>query len=270
MNATRYVRPVFREAWARITEESLNERDGIPAVVKHHPALENWSTLRGAPSGRASDELRYALKIAISAYDHQLVGVCLQRTLEIVSAGEQDPRWDTWWAASGKVERGKLLVTGELAHAWLNDADLNSDNLAYAGRDTSEGALQRPIWSELAQSEYLHGIQALVVSGALESANELLRGARKFTSVQSHYDWNSRLVGLLLEHSSESTLQDHFDPYFDQVRDPTISTQSAIHKQDRQLGIPLLRLRLALIRWIYIERQPVAGNWRHIIGQIGY
>src|SRR5690606_23585538 len=37
MNATRYVRPVFRETWARITEESLNERDGIPAVVKHHP-----------------------------------------------------------------------------------------------------------------------------------------------------------------------------------------------------------------------------------------
>ena len=36
------------------------------------------------------------------------------------------------------------------------------------------------------------------------------------------------------------------------------------------VGIGLARLRLALIRWIYIERKPIAGNWRHIIGQIGY
>jgi hypothetical protein len=270
MPATPHKRPVFKEDWRRVTERSLNEKDGIPAVVKRHPALENWSSLRRAPSGRAGDELRYALKIAISDYDHDLVGACLKRSSEIVTAGKEDRRWDTWWAPTRRVELGKLLLTGVIVRAWREDANLVESDLVNAGRQIAEGARERPVWTELAQSEFLEGIQALVIAGALETSRDLVHTAEPFKSTRSHYDWNCKLIELLLERPADSSIQEHVDPYFDSIRDPNAGTKSPAQVQDRLLGIPVLRLRLALIRWIYIERQPVAGNWRQIIQQIGY
>jgi len=75
---------------------------------------------------------------------------------------------------------------------------------------------------------------------------------------------------LIYQHDHPDTVRPRFDAYFDKIRDPFFNPPRDNPRGENLPGLPLLRLRLALIRWIYIERQPVAGNWRNIIAQIGY
>lgn len=89
--------------------------------------------------------------------------------------------------------------------------------------------------------------------------------------MRRYHGWHEHLIHLLQGPSiDESDLRKHFDIYFDELRDPLSPPPANGSEGDNLPGITLICLRLALIRWIYIERKPIAGNWRHIIGQIGY
>jgi hypothetical protein len=272
MNMTEHVRIRRIDSWLIHTQRVLDPRDGIPRVVKQRGALSDWPALRSAPSGRAEDELSFSLQIAPAQYDHPLVDTCLRRVLEVIDAGANDERWETWWSIARDVEHGRFVSTGEFARAWLNNSSLNDSLLVSASAEVLRGALQeRPNWTELAQCEYVDGVQLLIVAGQLEQATEKLQIRRRFGRVERYYNWNVRLLEILLDHPLGSeALRAHLEPYFDHVRDPTFHVQTIDGDGDIVFGVELLRLRLALIRWIYIERQPVAGNWRHIIGQIGY
>lgn len=269
MNTLGHERLILKPDWSRATQRSLDQKDGIPAAIRRMQALADWNTLRGAPSGRAEDELRHALQIAASEYDHPLVGACLSRALEIISAGEKDDRWSTWWSAARNVEHGRFVSVGELARAWTQDRELDGPLLSQANSEILKGAIEeRPSWSELAQCEYVDAVQMLILSGDLEAARCRLKIGKRFTRVQRYYDWNLRLLDLLPS-ATPTDVSAHLDPFFDEVRHPEFPPRER-HEGTIVFGVPFLRLRLALIRWIYIERQPVAGNWRHIIGQIGY
>lgn len=272
MSIPEHVRMRRIDSWLNHTQRVLDPSDGIPRVVKCRGALSDWPALRSAPSGRAEDELSFSLQIAPAEYDHPLVETCLKRVLEVIHAGANDERWETWWSVVRNVEHGRFASTGEFARAWLNDSDLNNALLCSASAEILGGALEeRPNWTELAQCEYVDGVQLLMIGGELEQATEKLQIRRKFGRVERYYDWNVRLLEILLDHRQEGeTLRAHLEPYFDRVRDPNFHVQTTDNDGSIVFGVELLRLRLALIRWIYIERQPVAGNWRHIIGQIGY
>lgn len=260
------------QEWTRTLARSLDSKTGVAAVVKKNPPLEDWSLLRSAPSGRAEDELRFAVQIAAADYSHALVNTCLRRCLEVVEAAKNDQRWETWWSSSRNVEYGRLLTAGELARSWLVNAGLDSGNLISAGELLREGSVDdRPVWSEMAQSEYLHAVQIVILAGQPTQAAKMLDVRKSFRAVQRYFDWHVTLLRLLTADSIDSSkLLAHFDPYFDELRDPFFESPINDPTGSNVVGVAHVRLRLALIRWIYIERQPVAGNWRHIIGQIGY
>jgi len=265
-------RKTLNGIWHKAAKSSLDDKDGITAVVRTTHPLDNWDSLRGAPSGRAEDELRCALQIAPAVYDHPLVSLCLKRSLDVVNAAERDQRWNTWWAPVRDVEHGRLLSIGLLARAWLYDTEIDATALVQAGIEILRGALgERPSWTELAQCEYLDGIQLLIIARRLNEAQGKLQMRRKFRRIETHYAWNADLIRLLLDdYKDGKSLKQHFDLYFDQIRNPSFEASQTNLHVGTIFGVPFLRLRLALIRWIYIERQPVAGNWRNIIAQIGY
>jgi hypothetical protein len=264
------VRVRHSSRWKHAATRYLDPNTGVPAVVKSREALADWDKLRGAPSGRARDEMRMALELAIAHFDHALVQTCLNRTAEVVSAAAGDDRWNTRWSATRRIEQGDLESTAALAIAWAHNSAPSAAALVSASRNILEGAIEeRPIWSELAQSEYIHAIQLLMIAGEENSTAENLKVGKDFHCVKRHYAWHKQLLGLLASNDITAA-QYHFDPYFDEIRDPFFKPPANDPNGNNLLGVPLLRLRLALIRWIYIERQPIAGNWRHIIGQIGY
>ncbi len=267
-----YLRSRLASRWIESLQKQLDQNQGIPAVIKRRLALSDWEKLRSPPSGRAEDELSFALDIAPGKYDHPLVDTCLKRCLQVIDAGAGDERWSTWWSLVRAVEHGRFTSTGQFARAWTDDSDLDASLLASAAAEVLHGVLtDRPVWTELAQCEYVDGVQLLILAGELKRAAEKLQIRKKFNRVEHYHTWNVRLLELLERSANnENALKDHFDPYFDKIRDPRFHVQSTEVDGNILFGIPLLRLRLALIRWIYIERKPIAGNWRHIIGQIGY
>lgn len=267
-NSSETSRPKLRSEWRRVLEQELHPTEGIPAVVRKRAALSNWDQLRSAPSGRVERELLYALQIAAGDYDHPLTLQCLQRANEVFAAGEEDPRWNTWWSATRNVEHGRFLSSGELAKAWLEDREPNRAKLETASAELMAGAVsERPGWPALAQSEYLHGIELLLICGNLEQAKEKLNAPYPFGLVARYFAWIRDLATRFTDPDS-SDAQAFFDSYFDRIRNPLF--RSGSEAGEDIYGLAQLRLRLALIRWIYIERKPTAGNWRHIIGQIGY
>src|SRR5690606_17551522 len=164
-------RVTLRTAWLENLSRELSQEEGIPAVIRRRGALSNWTKLRSAPSSRLETELGYALQIAIGDYDHPLVRACLNRALEVSVAGETDPRWNTWWAATRTVEHGRFLSASDLANAWAKDASINAGHLLRASEEIIRGAREdRPAWTEMAQSEHIHGIQLLLLAGRLEEA----------------------------------------------------------------------------------------------------
>jgi hypothetical protein len=261
----------LRSAWLRRTEEQLNPRDGIPASVKHHAPLANWEKLRMPPDGRAERQLYLALYVAPVHYDHPLVRICLQRCMEVVGAAEHDDRWDTWWSNNRIGSYGRLRAVKTFASAWLSDGELDLESLNTASEEERFGALhERPVWTELPQCEYLDGAQLLLITGNLQRAREALNIKKKFLRVRQYYEWTVRFLDLVdRPEPDRDALIDHLDPYFDLVRDPYFNGETG-EEGGSHFSLPLLRLRLALMRWIYIERQPIAGNWRHVIEQIGY
>lgn len=272
MEGINYQRRSLAGEWKKTLQKSLDPKSGIAGVVNKYPPLTDWPKLRSAPTGRAEDQTRYAVQIAAADYDNPLVKICLQRALEVVDAAESDIRWDTWWRASKRVEHGRLLAVSAIARAWLSDEGLDETSCKRSAEELFSGALEeRPAWSEMAQSEYLLGIQMLLMAGELEEARDRLTLEKEFRSVQQYFDWHARLLELVgNKHEDIENLRAHFDPYFDLLRDPLYQSPINDTQGRNVVGIAHVRLRLALIRWIYIERKPIAGNWRHIIGQIGY
>jgi hypothetical protein len=267
-----YTRVIHKDAWSTLHAKNLDARKGIPAAIKNHGALDDWEKLRSPPSGRLEDELRLSLLLGAANYDEPLTRTCLRRALAVVAAGHEDPRWDTTWSNTRLVDYAKFQGMGLKVRAWIEDSELERTGLKESGEELCAGALEnRPTWSELAQAEYLHGIQLILLSGDVNRALKKLALRNTFARVQSYHAWFASLVRLL--HTSgnqDQPLHDHFDPFFDRIRDPSFQPVPNDADGNSLPGVAVLRLRLALIRWIYIERKPIAGNWRHIIGQIGY
>lgn len=267
-----YTRIKHKDAWRALHTKNLDDKNGIPAALTRHGPLDDWEKLRSPPSGRLEDELRLALLVGAADYDEPLMCTCQRRALAIVKAGDKDLRWETTWSGTRLVDHGKFNGMALLVRAWNEGSDLEQTALQEAGEELCVGALRnRPTWSELAQSEYLHGVQLILLTGDINSSLEKLRISKTFARVAGYHAWFASLVRLL--HTSGNhpqTFQSHFDAYFDKIRDPFFYATPNDWAGNNVPGVAVLRLRLALIRWIYIERKPIAGNWRHIIGQIGY
>jgi hypothetical protein len=266
-----YERLRHRPQWLTLHKRNLDPREGIPAAVKNHAPLEDWDKLRSPPTARLEDELRLASTIAAAEYDHALVATCLQRAFAIAVAGAEDDRWGSLWKSTQRINHAKFLSAATLVKAWLTDNELDQASLVSAAREIHTGALtDRPTWSELAQSEHIHGTQLLLMARDIEAACAKVVAPKSFDRVQRYFSWFSKFLNLVEADSDPHLIRTHFDSFFDVVRDPFIEVPTNDVHGNNLPGLALIRLRLALIRWIYIERQPVAGNWRHIIGQIGY
>ncbi len=264
-NQRKSIRSEWNEAFAR----ELDPEEGIPAAISRRDALSNWEKIRSVPASLIEAELQYALYAATADYDDPLTVRYLERAVSVYRAGEGDPRWGTLWAATYNVEHGRFTSCGELAAAWLEDRTPNISRLRTAAVNLLAGSrAERPVWSEMAQSEYLHGIELLLIIGDIATAIDKLKVRVRFASTSRYHSCLLHISQLLAD-SDHTRVEAIFDPYFDRIRSPFFY-QRADRRDENIADVEQLRLRLALLRWIYIERQPIAGNWRRIIEQIGY
>ena len=266
-----YTRTSLSERWRVSATRDLDPREGLPAVLRMD-VLDGWNDLKQPPDGRVQDQLMFALAIAPFRFDHPHVTECLQRCLRTADAAAHDGRWSTMWSTSRSLAEGVVLASRAIAAAWLQGGTIDLAALSRAGQSIVHGAsAELPVWSELAQSQHLHAVQLALIASDVSSAGILLRSSKSFTRVQSYFQWHVELLHRIELARDPTGLRAHMDEYFDRLRDPGFRARRNDASGNNLLdNIALVRLRLALIRWIYIERQPIAGNWRNIIAQIGY
>jgi hypothetical protein len=135
--------------------------------------------------------------------------------------------------------------------------------LRSAAGDLSRNAIAIGYWEAPEQSQYLRASQLLLIAGDIDAAAELMNVRKRFSAIARYYHWYNEWL-------THGMSREAFDEFFDVVRAP-----DWVSERDKRNGIQLeevsgvFKLRLALLRWLYIERKPLAGYWRAAIAAIG-
>ena len=145
---------------------------------------------------------------------------------------------------------------------------LNTDLLEYL--KTYKGSL----WEDVTQSRYLSSVWNLMIAGDFKQARNYLNVKKKFPYVQNFYKWTKQINDLLIaKHSGEDVsyqLKEEFDSVFNVIRQAYWGTDQ--QEEENQFPMTLnsdyVRMQLAIIRWLYIEQQPLKGKWEQVLAQV--
>ena len=236
---------------------------GLPASLR-----ENWAqTLR--PDKNVADPLRDALWVAAGAPGDPLVRQLLTWCVEYADLADHDPRWESGWNSGYRDQmRGNLIECRALARAWLADSALDDAALAEAAALLENNAIEIGFWAGPEQSQLLAASQLYLIAGDAARARAALARRKRYRHTQHYLDWYVRVLDLL-DAGDHAAALGAFDEWFDVVRradwtPPSGGPPGWFVAGDRTR----LQLRLALIRRVRIERQPLAGHWREVIATI--
>lgn len=130
------------------------------------------------------------------------------------------------------------------------------------------------LWEDVTQSQYLSSVWHLMIAGQLQDAKAHLSVRKSFRYTENLYNWTKQLNKLLIEQQSgvevDTELNTMFDEVFDVIRSPYWKTDR--QKEENRFPITMnpnyVRLQLAIIRWLYVEKQPLKGNWNEVLAQV--
>ncbi len=270
----------FEQAW-RATRSAIDDPlRGLPPVVLREISeggptdARNWDPLVDLPG--PTDTLVHDLaRVACADYDHEYRKLFLRWAVETADKALADHRWNRpRYPRNPSAAHGRLLCHAALVRAWAVDADVDASLLTQGADEIADelGAMRRWI-GEADESDWLLAAQFKLIAGDIEGAHALIHVRRRsFSRTRMYFDWTKAVIDLLHKPSPDGRqrLFHTFDGLFDVVRDP--AWRIAVRPEPPGEALidtaAKLRLRMALIRWRYVERQPLAGHWRKVIAQI--
>ncbi len=250
------------------------------------------------PASTVESTLEYALETACGDYDHEYVQLFRSWCLEGICLAEHDPRWAEdfepafqSWSTSLMSTHGQFLYIQALASAWDQNGPLNDDTHGSLLKTAADEILQGlkldhdGHWDETEQCLHMQAIQCYLLAGDVAAARKHFSQRRQFRRTQWYFNWFCAFLEALGDKAPDSPASEQarqqFDAFFDVIRDPRslfpFVDESGTPRQafdndpnGRNLfeNFPLFSLRLALLRWTYIEAKPIAGHWQEIIAQI--
>jgi hypothetical protein len=291
-------------AWSAYIQELMEIKKDRHGMWMGYPGSVKWINDRGGrfvdwdkirlPLSVAADDLGSAVEIGSVLPTHEYYFLFLEWANEAARRALSDKRFDidpeaerlkgnpNWaqlcgWRSEGSYPgiHGAILAAGCLARALRDNSELDTPSLLQACDEMAESALHggSTMWDYIAQGEYLRCVRLSLVAGDVSKARYFLKNTtRKFKQSSVHQLWLQALVNainaangspLALEAEAE------FQAFFDTVRDPAYKPVS-----NQPGGVNLyanrsiLRLELAIIKQRYVLCQPLAGNWKSILGLI--
>jgi hypothetical protein len=250
--------------WRSWHERNIDPKEGLPSCMpSYREALADYDA-GFSPDAYSSDRLSDAVFLGAADYDHALLGELLELAIAVGRRIETDAaRWSGIWNTGHRaLYRGNLSSTIALAAAWRDDATPTAERLRAAADDLAKNAIGIGFWGAPEQSQYLRASQLLLIAGDVDAAKELMNRRKRFDAVSRYHRW-------YMEWLTNGMSRDIFDSLFDIVRAP-----EWVSERNRRDGIQLeevpglLKLRLAVIRWTWVENQLIAGHWRDAIAQL--
>jgi hypothetical protein len=270
-------------AWALFGEHLLNRHHGLPVVVPQLDTVESAVAATHMPEGSVSDALRTALDLSCVDYHHPYRATYGDRAVALAAEVDRHAaRWVERWR-TGSGQYGRFLATQACACAWQQDGELNHDAMRRAAAEMFRATDEPwPGHEWMQQSLYIEAVQCLLLAGADDEAQTRLRARRRFGATKRYVEWMRSVVS-----AAASDRLAAFDELFNLARHPrflALGGYTDRQFEERARGLPAdfaaacsqwtyddpgdLRLRLALLRWCWVQGRPLRGNWRPMIGQI--
>jgi hypothetical protein len=271
------------KAWALFGEHMLNEQHGLPVSVQRLDSVQAQAAATYEPDGTVTHALQTALEVACVDYRHPYVALFRERSAALARELDRHPEhWGQRWR-DGSGQRGHYLEGKALAQAWQGEDELDGDLLRQAADEMFRVTADQ--WhghEQMQQSLYLNGVQCLLLAGAADEAAARLKTRRRFGRTQRYFDWMRDIVA-----TPAGERLRRFDVLFDLARHPRFSPlegESAQRIEELSQGVPAefteickqwsyfgdscMDLRLALLRWCWVQGRSSRGCWPQVIAQI--
>lgn len=160
--------------------------------------------------------------------------------------------------------------------ALLTNENIDTDRLSQLNVELLEylKTCKGRLWEDVTQSRYLSSVWNLMIAGRFEQAKNYLNVKKKFPYVQNLYEWTREINNLLIaKHIGEENthqLNKEFDTVFNIIRQAYWKTnkQKEENKYPMTLNSDYIRFQLAILRWLYVELQPLEDNWNQALRQV--
>ncbi len=232
------------------------------------------------PSFSVKRYFQEALYLTFANFDKEVSTAYLQTTLDIANAILTLPQSEIerWNGEDIYVEidkpnilSNKLFIEAILANDSIDTDELmNLNNSLLNYLKKYKGSL----WEDVTQSNYLVCVWNLIIAGQFQDAKMHLNVKKKFSYVEGLFNWTVQINTLLIAQQSgdrvKTELTQLFDEVFNIIRLPKWNT---IDHQDKDnltitMSADYVRFQLAVIRWLYIEKQPLKNHWTEVLAQV--
>lgn len=233
-----------------------------------------------SPHMSVDNKLHEGLYLSYAEFDEQVSTAYLQVSLDIANAILALPQSETerWNGEDLYTElyHSSISIDKLLLESLLDNEGIDMDELACFSKallnylKTYKGRL----WEGVNESKYLSSVWHLMIAGQLKDAKAHLSVRKSFRYTENLYNWTKQLNKLLIEQQSGAEvgaeINTMFDEVFDVIRSPYWKTDR--QKEENRFSITMnpnyVRLQLAIIRWLYVEKQPLKGHWNEVLTQV--
>lgn len=233
-----------------------------------------------SPHMSVDNKLHEGLYLSYAKFDEQVSTAYLQVSLDIANAILALPQSETErWNGEDlyiKEDRPSILIDKLFIEALLANENINMTELACVSDSLLNHlkVYKGSLWEDVTQSQYLSSVWNLMIAGQLQDAKAHLSVRKSFRYTENLYNWTKQLNKLLIEQQSgaevDTELNTMFDEVFDIIRSPYWQTDR--QKEENRFPITMnpnyVRLQLAIIRWLYVEKQPLKGHWNEVLAQV--
>lgn len=233
-----------------------------------------------SPHMSVDNKLNEGLYLSYAEFDDKVSTAYLQVSLNIANTILALPQSETErWNAENlyidnyqpKINIYKLFLEALLNNEVIDTKGLTILNSSLIGYLKTQKGNQ---WEDVTQSNYLVCIWGLIIAGQFQDAKMHLNVKKKFSYVEGLFNWTVQINTLLIAQQSgeevDAKLNLMFDEVFNIIRSPYWKTNE--QKEENEFTITMnadyVRFQLAIIRWLYVEKQPLKGHWNEVLVQV--
>ncbi|MBF7683665.1 hypothetical protein I2F27_10075 [Acinetobacter sp. B5B] len=273
----------WQQAYERLVKRDLEYMKKSLVEQRQNHEQEMMST--SMPISSVENYIDDALTFTFTRHNFDLQQGYLECAIQCaeLALDRQHPNWHNqhWPQDLQPLYYSSIAILSAYSVAWYHNQQIDTAVLGQHSKALFDYCLNPDYtdWDEYTQSWYLIAVWDLLIAGDLDAAAQAIAVKKRFKWVKRFYDWTKALIQHLQQQDlSQDELKAFFDEPFNVIKgyrwrlDDKYDYKKGYDRADLwfvSTNKALIRLRLSVLRWKYIEQQPIEGNWTQVLQQIG-
>ncbi|SDC21852.1 hypothetical protein [Acinetobacter boissieri] len=273
----------WQQAYERCVERDLEYMKTSLVEKQSNYIKDMMSTFK--PDSTVENYINDALTFAFTRHHFDLQQAYLECAIQRADLvlDRQHPNWHNqhWPQDLQPRYYSSIAILHAYSVAWYHNKEIDTAVLNQHSKILFEYCLNPDYteWDDYTQSWYLIAVWDLMITGDLDAAARAIQVKKRFKWVKRFYEWTKALIEHLQQQDlSQDELKTFFDEPFDVIKgyrwmlDDKYDYKKGYDRADLwfvSTDKALIRLRLAVLRWKYIEQKTIEDNWTQVLQQIG-